>query len=124
MITTRFYDVTSLQAVTNTLGFFKKGLPIPRCALPPQDAIEYYTNPDTRGYLANPEDVRKARYVLSQKYGYTPPDYENCDNPELFKIRKDPRQIFLGLNPGWVVCLKDRVIIKPKDDEYIQYYQS
>lgn len=28
---------------------------------------------------------------------------------------KDPRQLFLGLNPGWVVSLKDKCIIKPVD---------
>lgn len=29
--------------------------------------------------------------------------------------RKDPRQIFYGLNPGWVVSLKDRIILTPKE---------
>ncbi|XP_052256113.1 39S ribosomal protein L15, mitochondrial-like [Dreissena polymorpha] len=124
MITTRFFDFPSLQAIVDPEWFFKKGVPIPRCSLPPKDALEYYTNPEKRGYLADPEKVRHARFELAQKYGYEPPDYENGPNAELFKKQKDPRQIFFGLNPGWVICLKDKVIIKPKDDDYLQYYHA
>ncbi|XP_052249776.1 LOW QUALITY PROTEIN: 39S ribosomal protein L15, mitochondrial-like, partial [Dreissena polymorpha] len=121
IITTRFYDFPSLQAIVDPEWFFKKGAPIPRCSLPPKDALEYYTNPEKRGYLADPEKVRQARYELAQKYGYEPTDYENGPNAELFKKRKDPRQIFFVLSPGWVICLKDKVIIKPRDDDYLQY---
>lgn len=39
VITTAFYDIDSLLAVTNPLKFFGKGIPIPRRRLPPQDAI-------------------------------------------------------------------------------------
>ncbi|WAR24420.1 RM15-like protein [Mya arenaria] len=124
MITTRFYNPECLKAVIDTQDHFRKGLPIPRCPLPPQDALEYYMNPENRGYLADPSKLQEARYVLAQKYGYEAPDYSMDRNPALFKKMKDPRQIFFGLSPGWVVCLKDKAIIKPKDEDYIQYYQS
>lgn len=37
---------------------------------------------------------------------------------------KDPRQIFYGLQPGWVVNLEDKVILKPKDPELREHYAS
>ena len=49
------------------------GVPIPRRALPPQDAVGYYTDPSTRGYLADPEQVARHRLTLAQKYGYELP---------------------------------------------------
>lgn len=124
MITTRFFNAECVRAMIDPLAFFKQGKPIPRCSLPPEDAFEYYSNPNFRGYLADPDKVREARFALAQKYGYEMPDYENFPNPGLFKMRKDPRQIFLGLWPGWVVCLRDEVIIKPRDPEYQKYYES
>lgn len=33
----------------------------------------------------------------------------------MFSEVKDPRQIFFGLQPGWVVNLPDETIIKPVD---------
>lgn len=84
--------------------------------LPPQDAIDYYTNAKNRGYLADPEQVSKERLVLAQKYGYELPKIEDdIENYSMLTERKDPRQIFYGLNPGWVVSVADRTIIKPKD---------
>ena len=38
--------------------------------------------------------------------------------------RKDPRQIFYGLEPGWVISLKDRTILKPKDKELQEFYKT
>ena len=137
---------------------FVSGLPIPRCALPPQDAVAYYINPKNRGYLADPLDVAKARLETAQKFGYrydcnskhrttlaftctfqrrlwnVPflypnrlPDL-NAENDAEFRdvllARKDPRQIFFGLWPGWVVNLKDKAIVKPRDQELNEYYAS
>ena len=124
VITTRYYDMVSVQALYDPVKFFKLGMPIPRCALPPSDAIEYYTDPKFRGYLADPEKVAEERYKLAQKYGYELPDLTKSPNYEMLKKRKDPRQIFYGLNPGWVVCMRDKVVIKPKDQEYVDYYNS
>ena len=124
VITTRYYDKISVQALSNPKSFFKLGIPIPRCALPPQDAIEYYTDPKFRGYLADPEKVAEERFKLSQKYGYELPDLTENPKYEMFLKRKDPRQIFWGLNPGWVICMKDRVVLKPKDQDYVDFYQS
>lgn len=123
-ITSRFYDVMSLHAKVDPLKFFKRGIPIPRCKFPPQDWMEYYLNPESRGYLADPDDIRQARLELAQKYGYDLPDVTQDEKAEMLMTRKDPRQIFLGLKPGWVVNLKDREILKPTDPELIKHYES
>lgn len=146
-ITTAYYDHHSLQAILNTKKFFERGkctykkfkdifslafskridclgVPIPRRMIPPQDAIEYYTNPAKRGYLADPEKISEERLVLAQKYGYALPKIEDDPDYKMLTQRKDPRQIFYGLNPGWVVNLKDKVILKPQEEELLQHYAS
>ncbi len=92
--------------------------------MPPEDAIEYYTDPRNRGYLADPDLVALERFKLAQKYGYELPDLKN--DPELAMLleRKDPRQIFYGLNPGWVVNLKDKKIFEPEDEKLLEYYKT
>ncbi|XP_064604628.1 large ribosomal subunit protein uL15m-like [Liolophura sinensis] len=124
VITTRFYDPVSLYALRNPKHFFQKGVPIPRCKLPPQDAIEYYSDAKSRGYLADPAKIREARFELAQKYGYDLPDLAEDELYEMFLQYKDPRQIFYGLEPGWVVNLKDQVVLKPKSQELLEYYRS
>lgn len=52
---------------------------------------------------------------MAQKYGYELPKIENDLNFRMFSEVKDPRQIFFGLQPGWVVNLPDESIIKPVD---------
>ncbi len=89
--------------------------------LPPEDAIEYYTDPKNRGYLADPLLVAQERQLLAQKYGYELPDIES---DPIMKLRKDPRQVFFGLEPGWVVNLRDKQILRPTDEELIEYYKS
>lgn len=49
---------------------------------------------------------------MAQKYGYELPKIENDPLYEMFNDFKDPRQIFYGLEPGWVVNLAERAIIK------------
>lgn len=71
--------------------------------------------------MADPEQVKIEKNLLAQKYGYMLP--EN-DNDPLMRIRKDPRQIFYGLQPGWLINLRDKEILKPKNPEYLEYYQS
>lgn len=51
--------------------------------------------------------------MLAQKYGYELPRIEDDPNYEMFTEVKDPRQIFYGLEPGWVVNLPEQLIIKP-----------
>lgn len=51
--------------------------------------------------------------VLAQKYGYQLPKIEDDPQFGMFCEVKDPRQIFFGLEPGWVVNLPDQTIIKP-----------
>ncbi|KAI4464297.1 50s ribosomal protein l15 [Holotrichia oblita] len=124
VITMAYYDQHSLQAMVNPEKFFYRGIPIPPRKIPPQDVIEYYSDPVSRGYLADPEKVSYERFVLSQKYGYVLPNLEEDENYEMLVERKDPRQIFYGLNPGWVVNLRDKVILKPQDEELQKYYNS
>lgn len=124
VITTAYYDQHCLQAILNTKKFFERGTPIPRRMIPPPDAIEYYTDPTKRGYLADPEKVSQERLVLAQKYGYVLPKIEEDSGYGMLTERKDPRQLFYGLHPGWVVNLKDRVIMKPQDEELVDYYKS
>ncbi|KAK7501169.1 hypothetical protein BaRGS_00007654 [Batillaria attramentaria] len=123
-ITTRYYDPKSLHAVINPERFFMRGVPIPRCKLPPQDAMEYYSSAATRGYLADPADVEAERQKLAQKYGYFLPDVKSDPLSSMLLMRKDPGQLFYGLEPGWVVNLKDRVIFKPKTPEHLAFYAS
>lgn len=121
VITTAYFDIKSVIALHNALKFFQKGEPIPKRMLPPEDAIEYYTDPKIRGYLADPQEVAKERILLAQKYGYELPDLES---EPIMRIRKDPRQVFYGLEPGWVVNLRDKEILEPTDEQLKQYYKS
>lgn len=63
VIRTAYYDQTALMAIRNTKKFFERGVAIPRRMIPPQDAVEYYTDPKTRGYLADPEAISRERLV-------------------------------------------------------------
>ena len=123
-ITTAYYDIDCLFPLINPIQFFSKGQPIPKRMLPPEDAIEYYTDPKFRGYLADPEKIAEERLVLAQKYGYTLPDLAKDPQKEMLLLRKDPRQIFFGLEPGWVVNLRDKCILKPKDPVLLKYYKE
>lgn len=53
----------ALVAMKDTELFFQRGVPIPDRKIPPQDAVEYYTDPKTRGYLADPEAICHERLV-------------------------------------------------------------
>uniref|UniRef100_A0A240SY96 Large ribosomal subunit protein uL15m n=1 Tax=Phlebotomus papatasi TaxID=29031 RepID=A0A240SY96_PHLPP len=113
-ITTAYYDPFSLVALVNPKKWFEKGVPIPERAIPPQDAAEYYLEAKNRGYIADPEQISQERLALAQKYGYELPKIEEDPDAEMLLTRKDPRQVFYGLHPGWVISLKDRAIIKQK----------
>ncbi|GBP12395.1 39S ribosomal protein L15, mitochondrial [Eumeta japonica] len=123
-ITTAYFDPHSLFLLKNPKRYFQSGQAIPRRMIPPPDAIEYYTDASKRGYLADPEKVSQARLELAQKFGYELPKIEDDPDYEMLCERKDPRQIFYGLEPGWIINLKDEVILKPKDEQLIQYYSS
>ncbi|XP_072401387.1 large ribosomal subunit protein uL15m [Diabrotica undecimpunctata] len=124
VVTSAYYDPHSLQAMVNSKKFFERGIPIPRRMMPPPDAIEHYSDPAKRGYLADPEKISQERLVLAQKYGYTLPKIEEDPLYEMLMERKDPRQIFYGLHPGWVVNLRDKIILKPLEEELQEYYAS
>ncbi|ESO92445.1 hypothetical protein LOTGIDRAFT_233189 [Lottia gigantea] len=123
IISTRYYDPTSLHAVCNPAKFFARGTPIPVCKVPPKDDLDYYCKAENRGYLAKPEQVLEHRLILAQRYGYMLKDFESEEEKEMLLMRKDPEQIFYGLRAGWVVNLKDRCILKPKETIHEQYYK-
>lgn len=54
--------------------------------------------------------------VLAQKYGYKLPIIEKDPQYEMLCQAKDPRQVFYGLEPNWVINLNDKTIIKQLPD--------
>ncbi|NWX89659.1 RM15 protein, partial [Nothoprocta ornata] len=124
VVTTSFYDPRSLEILCKPVVFFLRGQPIPKRMLPPEDLVLYYTDARNRGYLADPSKVQEARLELAKKYGYTLPDITKDELFQMLSSRKDPRQIFFGLAPGWVVSLSDKKILKPTDERLLKYYSS
>jgi large subunit ribosomal protein L15 len=124
MITTKFYDRECVRAMSDPYKHFMSGKPIPKNDTPPLNSIDYYTSAVNRGYLASPEQIRLERLSLAQKYGYQLTDLSTDEKREMFERRKDPRQIWYGLEPGWVVNLNDKVVLKPADKEWIEYYKN
>ena len=110
--------------MVDTKNFFSRGEPIPRRNLPPENCLEFYSDPRTRGYLADPAEVSKARVELAQKFGYFLPDLTKDPQYEMLIKRKDPRQVFYDLEPGWIVNLQDKVILKPLEEDIRVYYRS
>lgn len=119
-ITCAYYDLHSVIALSQPIKFFSKGTPIPRRLTPPVKLLEFYTGAENRGYLADPSEVAKAKLTLAQKYGYTLSSEQLDGDNEV----KDPRQIFFGLEPGWIVDLTDQCIYKPKDEQLEEVYKS
>ena len=92
--------------------------------LPPEALVTYYTDARNRGYLADPAEFPEARLALAKKYGYILPDITKDELFKMLSARKDPRQIFFGLAPGWVVNMADKKILKPTDENLLKYYSS
>nr|XP_033789547.1 39S ribosomal protein L15, mitochondrial [Geotrypetes seraphini] len=124
IVTTGFYDPISLAILCKPVPFFLRGQPIPKRMLPPEDLVPYYTDAKNRGYLADPAKVQEARLELARKYGYTLPDITKDELFQMLSTRKDPRQIFLGLAPGWLVNMAEKKILKPTDERLLSYYSS
>ncbi|KAE8598774.1 hypothetical protein XENTR_v10016933 [Xenopus tropicalis] len=124
VITTGFYDPRSLEVLCKPVPFFMRGQPIPKRMLPPEDLVKYYTDGETRGYLADPRKVLEARKQLAKKYGYILPDITKDELYQMLCTRKDPRQIFFGLAPGWVVNMSEKKILKPTNERLVTYYSS
>ena len=88
---------------------------------PPAKLLEFYSGAANRGYLADPAEVAREKVTLAQKYGYSlAPDQLEGGAAET----KDPRQIFYGLEPGWIVSLADKCIYKPEDEQMQKVYKS
>uniref|UniRef100_A0A224XL12 Large ribosomal subunit protein uL15m n=1 Tax=Panstrongylus lignarius TaxID=156445 RepID=A0A224XL12_9HEMI len=122
VITTAYYDIDSLWILRDPLKFFKRGVPIPRRMLPTEDLIEYYSSPNNRGYLSDPEQVAYQRLVLAQKFGYKLPTLS--ENDKVLLERKDPRQVFFGLHPGWIVNLTNKEVLKPNCEKLELFYNT
>lgn len=106
------------------VSFFLRGQPIPKRMLPGEDMVPYYRDAANRGYLADPEEIQQARLALAQKYGYVLPDISKDELYSMLSTRKDVRQIFFGLAPGWVVNMSEKKILKPTDEKLLEYYSS
>ena len=127
VITTRFYDLQCVDAMRDPPAFFARGHPIPRCRLPPPDCVDYYSDAAHRGYLANPDAIAHGRAELAQKYGYELPRAGGGGGDGVAAMmgrRKDPRQIWFGLQPGWVVNLRDKTVLKPTDAQLNEFFVS
>lgn len=124
VIRTAFYDIFSVLCLSDPESFFKRGEPIPRRTLPPPDVVSYYTDAKNRGYLADPEEIAKERLILAQKYGYSLPDIKKDAIAHVLLAQKDPRQVFYGLEPGWLVNMRDKTVYKPSAEALIEYYKS
>lgn len=124
VISTGFYDPISLGILVKPVSFFMRGQPIPKRMLPGEEMVTYYTNAANRGYLADPEEIHQARVALAQKYGYVLPDISKDELYSMLSTRKDVRQIFFGLAPGWVVNMPEKKILKPTDEKLLKYYSS
>lgn len=124
IITTKFYDRECVRAMSDPLKYFMTGKPIPKNDTPPLNSIEFYTSAVNRGYLSSPEQIRLERLNLAQKFGYELPDLSLEKNKSMFEMKKDPRQIWYGLEPGWLVNMEDKSVLKPADKEWIEYYKS
>lgn len=119
-ISCAYYDLHSVIALSNPVKFFKTGAPIPRRLTPPGNLLEFYSGARNRGYLADPAEVARERVALAQKYGYSLSEEQLEDQYP----GKDPRQIFYGLEPGWLVNVPDKCIYKPTDKSLETVYQS
>ncbi|XP_034428739.1 39S ribosomal protein L15, mitochondrial [Hippoglossus hippoglossus] len=124
VITTSFYDPISLGILIKPVPFFLRGQPIPKRMLPGQEMVQYYMDAENRGYMADPEKIQQARLALAQKYGYILPDISKDELYHMLSMRKDVRQIFFGLAPGWVVNMSEKKILKPTDEKLLKYYSS
>ncbi|KAM9774550.1 large ribosomal subunit protein uL15m [Syngnathus typhle] len=124
VVTSAFYDPISLAILIKPVPFFQRSQPIPKRMLPGEELLCYYTDPENRGYLAHPDDVQRARLALALKYGYALPDVSRDRLFDVLAARKDVRQIFFGLAPGWIVNMAEKKILKPTDEKLLKYYAS
>ncbi|XP_037135711.1 39S ribosomal protein L15, mitochondrial [Syngnathus acus] len=124
VVTSAFYDPISLAILIKPVPFFQRSQPIPKRMLPGEELLRYYTDPENRGYLAHPDDVQRARLALALKYGYALPDVSRDRLFDVLAARKDVRQIFFGLAPGWIVNMAEKKILKPTDEKLLKYYAS
>lgn len=66
--------------------------------------MEYYTDPNHRGYLSDAKAMQESRIRLAEIIGYS---LENSDNSNQELEFKRPEQVFLGLEPGEFVTIFD-----------------
>lgn len=94
----------NIMNISNSEGWFRAGRPIPRRKYPPHSLMEYYTDPNHRGYLSDAKAMQESRIRLAEIIGYS---LENSDNSNQELEFKRPEQVFLGLEPGEFVTIFD-----------------
>ncbi|OAF69636.1 39S ribosomal protein L15, mitochondrial [Intoshia linei] len=152
IISTKYYNKECVEAMENPPRFFERGVPIPRCKLPTSDIADYYCDPSNRGYLASENELSDARIKTCQKFGYLLENYhlnytqnkkelelddkdyikkiclkninQNDEINKLMKLKKGVRQIWYGLQPGWIVDFVSKCILKPTDEQLKMYYNK
>ncbi|CAI9175533.1 unnamed protein product [Rangifer tarandus platyrhynchus] len=123
VVTTAFYDPRSLEILCKPIPFFLRGQPIPKRMLPPRHQCPSTLMRETEATWRIPPDFPK-QDELAKKYGCILPDITKDEFFKLLSTRKDPRQIFFGLAPGWVVNMADKKILKSTDEKLLEYYRS
>ena len=124
VIKTAYFNMESVIALSNPLLWFSQGKAVPKRLHPPADALKYYIDAKNRGYLAHPDKISEERLVLAQKYGYELPDMMDFYQSGYLLEEKDPRQVFYGLHPGWLVNLADKEIYKPTEEDQTDFYKT
>lgn len=93
--------------------------------LPSEALVPYDTDAKNRSYyLADPAQFPEARLELAEKYGYSLPDLTKDGLFKMLITPKDPRQVFFGLAPGWLVNMADKKMLKPTHENLLKYYGS
>ena len=117
---TSYYDSNALRCLRPPSDFFSSGSPIPPRLAPPKSLINYYTNPEVRGYLCNEKELLDARVRLGKKFGF-----DGTSRPSFGNVAKNPRQIFFGLNPGMVVNMPNKTVLKfDLNEEYHTIFEK
>lgn len=117
-IRTAYYDLESLKAAVDPEKWFSTGQPIPPRKYPPHSVMNYYTNPNYRGYLADEESIENSEERLAQIVGYERKQAEEVNNEQ-----KKPSQVFLGLESGSIVSLADEKVFEPTHPSLVDYYR-
>jgi len=111
--TASYYDRGSIKAAINPVDYFLNGEPVRKRQLPPAHLIRFYSSPAVRGYLSDRDLISIHRAKTAQKYKYD----LSSSLSKAMSIEKDPRQIWVGIEPGSLVNLHDKTVYMRSDEE-------